>query len=60
MSHQVDRALDTVSDAMKQLKRSLRGIPVRREGFKSHHDQTAKAVAKLAVSLDDSRAAIKD
>lgn len=58
--HQVDRALDTVDAAMRQLRRSLRGIPIRREGFKAHHDRMAKAVAKLTVSLDDSRAAIHD
>lgn len=57
--HQLDRALDTVDAAMRQLKRSLRGIPVRREGFKSHHDRMAKAVATLTVALDDSRSAIK-
>jgi hypothetical protein len=58
--HQVDRALDTVDAAMRQLKTAMRGIPARREGFKAHHDATAKAVAKLTVALEDSRAAIKD
>jgi hypothetical protein len=57
--HQVDRALDTVDAAMRQLKQALKGIPVRREGFKSHHDRMATAVARLTVALDDSRSAIK-
>lgn len=57
--HQIDRAIDNVDAAMRQLKASLRGIPVRREGFKSHHERMAKAVARLTVALEDSRAAIK-
>lgn len=59
-AHQVDRVLDNVDAAMRQLKNALRGIPVRREGFKAHHDRMAKAVARLTVALDDSRSAIKD
>ncbi|GAB3566003.1 hypothetical protein GCM10027445_12110 [Amycolatopsis endophytica] len=58
--HQVDRALDAVDAAMRQLRQAIKGIPVRREGFKGHHDRMAKAVAKLTVALSDSRAAIKD
>ncbi|EHR52151.1 hypothetical protein SacmaDRAFT_3953 [Saccharomonospora marina XMU15] len=58
--HQVDRAIDAVDAAMRELKRSLRGIPIRREGFKSRHDRMAKAVAKLTVALEDSRPAIND
>ena len=52
--------MDTVDAAMRQLRTAMRGIPARREGFKAHHDATAKAVAKLTVALEDSRAAIKD
>ncbi|MDQ0380286.1 hypothetical protein [Amycolatopsis thermophila] len=46
--------------AMRQLRQAIKGIPVRREGFKGHHDRMAKAVAKLTVALSDSRSAIKD
>ncbi|SFJ41506.1 hypothetical protein SAMN05421835_105148 [Amycolatopsis sacchari] len=60
MAHQVDRAIEAVDAAMRQLKRSMRGIPARREGFKDHHDRTAKAIARLTVTLSDSRAAIRD
>lgn len=59
MSHQLDRTLDEVDNAMGQLKRAMRGIPIRREGFKSHHDKFAKTVATLTVALSDSRSAIK-
>lgn len=54
-NHQVDRVLDEVHDAMENLRRAMRGIPARREGFKSHHDRAAKAVAQLTVALDDAR-----
>lgn len=58
MSHQVDRVLDDMADAMKVLKQSLLGVPVRKAGFKRKHDQMARAVASLSVALNDSRAAI--
>ncbi|MTD53880.1 hypothetical protein [Amycolatopsis pithecellobii] len=58
--HQVDRALDAVDDAMRQLKNAMRGIPARREGFKDRHDRMAKSVARLTVTLSDSRAAITE
>jgi uncharacterized protein YukE len=60
MSHQLDRTLDEVDSAMTQLKRAMRGVPVRREGFKSHHDKLAKAMARLTVALEDSRHRIRD
>lgn len=60
MSHQLDRTLDEVAMAMGQLKRSLRGVPIRREGFKAHHDRMAKAMATLTVALEDSRTALDE
>lgn len=57
--HQLDRALENVDAAMRQLKDSMRGMPVRREGFKGAHDATARAVATLTVALSDSRSALK-
>lgn len=58
--HQLDRALSDVDSAMRQLRAALRGVPVRREGFKDVHDSMARAVATLTVSLSDSRSAIAD
>lgn len=60
MSHQLDRTLDEVAVAMGQLRQAVRGIPIRREGFKAHHDRMAKAMATLTVALEDSRTAIKE
>ncbi|WP_026452807.1 hypothetical protein [Saccharomonospora iraqiensis] len=57
---QLDRALDNVDAAMRQLRTAVRGVPVRREGFKDSHDALARAVATLTVTLSDSRSAIKD
>jgi ABC-type transporter Mla subunit MlaD len=59
-SHQVDRAIDAVDDVLRQLKQAMRGIPARREGFKRHHDNLAKAAATLTVSLSDARHTIPD
>jgi len=53
--HQLDRAVDDVDRAMQELRRSIRRVPIRREGFKAHHDKMAKAVAQLTVALADAR-----
>jgi hypothetical protein len=60
MAHQLDRTLDEVDSAMTQLKRAIRGIPVRREGFKAHHDKLTKSMGRLTVALEDSRSRIQD
>lgn len=60
MAHQLDRAIDDVDASMRQLKTAVTRIPVRREGFKQHHDRMAKAVAKLTTELTDARAAMPD
>jgi hypothetical protein len=59
MSHQLDRVLDDVDTALRQLKRTLRGIPIRREGFKAHHDKMARAMGTLTAELSDARSTIK-
>nr|WP_245992670.1 hypothetical protein [Prauserella muralis] len=60
VAHQVDRVLDDLGAAMTQLKRAMHGIPVRREGFKGHHDRAARAVGRLSAELQDASAAIQD
>lgn len=59
MAHQLDRAVDEVDAAMSQLREAVRGIPIRREGFKSHHDRAAKAIAALTVALSDARTQVE-
>lgn len=42
--------------AMKTLRTAMRGIQVRTAGFKKDHDQLARAVSQLAVTLVDAEA----
>ncbi|MBK1785586.1 hypothetical protein [Prauserella cavernicola] len=60
MAHQVDRVLGDLDAAMTQLKRAMRGIPVRKEGFKTHHDRAARAVGRMSAELQDASTAIDD
>ena len=57
-SHEVDRVLDGLDAALRDLKSAMRGIPARREGFVASHERVAKAAALLSVWLSDARAAI--
>lgn len=41
---------------MKQLRAAMRGIQIRRAGFKADHDNLARAVANLTVTLLDAQA----
>lgn len=60
MAHQVDRVLGDLDSAMRQLKTTMHAIPVRREGFKTHHDRAARAVGQLTAELQDASAAIQE
>lgn len=60
MSHQVDRALEEVDQAMSLLRRAIRGVPAGREGFRGLHDRMARSVGELTVSLSDSRGLVRD
>ncbi|HEV3355356.1 MAG TPA: hypothetical protein VG247_01110 [Pseudonocardiaceae bacterium] len=42
--------------AMKQLRRTMRGLQVRTAGFKRDHDHLARAMAVLTVTLVDAEA----
>jgi CHASE3 domain sensor protein len=55
MSHPIDRANDDLDKVMRQLRQAVKGIPVRREGFKKLHDQFARSVAELSVNISYSR-----
>ena len=58
MSVQLDRTLDGISASMRRLKRAMRGVPVNKHGFRRQHDETAIAVPRLVVGLEDSRIAL--
>ncbi|HEX3782668.1 MAG TPA: hypothetical protein VHX38_23620 [Pseudonocardiaceae bacterium] len=45
-----------VDQAMKLLRRGMRGIQVRTAGFKKDHDNLTRAVSNLAVTLVDAQA----
>lgn len=60
IGNQLDRALDDIDGAMDQLKEHVSRIPIRREGFKQHHDRMAKAVAMLRTELVDARPALRE
>lgn len=59
MSRTVDRTVEDLDKAMRELRRSLRGIPFRSGGFKNTHDNLARDVAYLAVLIDSARAAFR-
>lgn len=60
MSRTVDRTVEDIDAAMRELRRTLGGIPFRAGGFKNTHDQLARHVAHLTVLLDAARAAFSD
>ena len=57
MSRTVDRCVEDLDQAMRELRRTLRGIPFRAGGFKNTHDNLARDVAHLTVLLDSARGA---
>lgn len=59
MSLMVDRTIEDIDRAMRELRRSLSGIPFRAGGFKNTHDNLAQDVAHLTVLLDAARAAFR-
>jgi hypothetical protein len=58
VSRTVDRAVEDIDAAMRELRRSLSGIPYRAGGFKNTHDQLARNVAHLTVLLDAARSTL--
>jgi hypothetical protein len=59
MSRTVDRTVEDLDKAMRELRRSLRGIPFRAGGFKNTHDNLARDVAYLTVLIDSARAVFR-
>ncbi|WAL66622.1 hypothetical protein ORV05_02050 [Amycolatopsis cynarae] len=56
-SYQLDTRLSDVDKAMRLLRESMRGIPIRFAGFKKEHDRLARSVAGAAVLLECARPA---
>ena len=55
MSRTVDRCVEDLDKAMRELRRTLRGIPFRAGGFKNTHDNLARDVAQVVTMLDAAR-----
>jgi hypothetical protein len=49
--YSVDHVMAEMDDAMLMLRKALRGIPARREGFLKDHESLAKKVAHLHTEL---------
>ncbi len=60
MSLQLDNAISEIDTAMKQLRDAVKGIPVRREGFKKLHDEFARDVAALTTALSYARGMLNE
>lgn len=56
MSYQLNSTVEDVDKSMRTLRESMKGIQIRRAGFKKHHDDLARAVATFTVNLVDAKA----
>ena len=55
----IDRTVDDLDAAMRALRRTMRGIPVRAGSFRTTHRNLARDVAFLMVQIDSARAAAR-
>lgn len=53
--HQVDRHIEDVDKAMRQLRRAMRGMQIRTAGFKKDHDTLAREIAKATTVIADAK-----
>ncbi len=60
MSRQVDRTIEGVDTAMRQLRESMRGIPIRSGSFGNTYDRLRHEVGYLVAVLDASRSKFRD
>ncbi|MFI5589825.1 hypothetical protein ACIA5G_32580 [Amycolatopsis sp. NPDC051758] len=58
MAHQVDRVVEDLATTLTQVKESMRGMPLHKNGFKAAHDRMARSMGTLATELTDARTAI--
>jgi|GEM_PF-1714442 len=54
----VRRRVEDVDKAMQALRESMRGIQIRTQGFKKHHDEAARQVARATVDLVEAYSAM--
>ena len=53
--HQIDRRIEDVDKAMRQLRQAMKGMQIRTAGFKKDHDQLARSVAMATALLGDAK-----
>jgi hypothetical protein len=56
----IDRVTMEMDEAMVALRRSMRGVPVRREGFTADHKGLARVLANLHTEMRWARLAAAD
>jgi len=59
-THQVDRRIEDVDKAMRLLRNSMKGMPIRYAGFKKDHDNLARSVANATVLLESAKPLFTD
>ena len=55
----VDRMIENLDAAMRQLREAMRGIPTRRGSFTRTHDNLARDIAKAATMMDAARPVLR-
>jgi hypothetical protein len=55
MASTVDRIVEELDAAMKELREAMRGIPIRHGSFRKTHDNLARDVAQVTTMLDAAR-----
>ena len=54
-TNQVDRIVEELDAAMRDLRDAMRGIPIRRGSFTKTNDNLARDVAQVTTMLDAAR-----
>ena len=55
----IDRLVEDLDAAMRQLREAMRGIPIRRGSFKRTHDNLARDIAKATTMIDAARPVLR-
>lgn len=56
MASKIQDVTTGIDRAMRTLRQSMKGIQIRTAGFKRDHDDAARAVSNLTVTLADAEA----
>jgi hypothetical protein len=56
----VDNTVENLDVSMKMLRESMSGLVLRTAGFKQEHDEAARRIADLSVSLTDAAILVEE